>query len=506
MLAIPKQVRLKNTRLNVLYGFLLAVTLVGYLLYFLRTRKYVKPVDISHLMYINAAPAMWRDPSVLLQSMEKAFNRSAPTVCGTNGSQCMRLCTQKGEVECRANLDFVQVENQHTMFIATNVHESDSPKGLPYYLPYLDQVLAGVLSMSVEFGFEKPSTSIWSNQIGHDGSQYRSSSNIQTVLLKDRAIWRTLRPNSKPLTLTLQDIFEMASVGKAFPDPWDQALKSGLEIDITVQCFNTQNIKHHMVHSGISDIYETCQMNAHLLPTKRVSKFAGSITSNKFRVFGGIRLNFRANGSWERVYWATFFDSIVDLFVLLALPRAAVARFAISCLGPLSKVYSHVVNEYFGIRQRAGGMATRLMATSASYLHLLDAKDSSGGWGISQKRMLERMRACLKQESTLSDSELRHLVHFCFESVHRYSEHEHGTSLIKEVIYENAVEASKEIDHNKLMFEHEFGQALRNNETVTFRQFLPLFSSTRKIGFLENLFTPTYLHKVRKKVHLARAR
>jgi len=186
---------------------------------------------------------------------------------------------------------------------------------------------------------------------------------------------------------------------------------------------------------------------------------------------------------------------MVDLVVLLALPETIVVFFATTCLGPLSTVYSHVVNEYFGVRQRVGGMATRLMAHSLSYLHLIDSKDDSGEWGISQRRMLERMKVCLKHDSQFNDCELEQLVQFCFESVHQYKGHEHHNSLIKQIMADKGNAET----YSGLVFEEEFGQAMRNNETVTFEDFAPLFLSRRKLGFLEILFTPTYLHKIREK-------
>jgi len=197
MLTVSKQVRLKNIRLNVLYALLVAGTMAGYSVYFVKARKFVKPVDISQRMSITVEPVVW-DETTMMRNMDTAFKKTAPKVCGTNVSQCMTLCRHRGAGNCRERLDLVQFEDSHTMFLATNLLESDSPRQHPYYLPYVDAASADVFAMNVEYGFEEPDTNFFTNQIAYNGYQHSSITNIQTVLLKGAAIWRTIQPDASP--------------------------------------------------------------------------------------------------------------------------------------------------------------------------------------------------------------------------------------------------------------------------------------------------------------------
>jgi len=389
----------------------------------------------------------------------------------------------RGEGNCSSSLDLVQTESTRTLFFATQLAETEPHEVHRHFLPYADAFAVGV-----EFGLTEPDTSFFSNKVSwRDGSHISSSTNVQTVMMKDDAPWKVIQPDGKPLVLTLNDVMEMVSVESVISDPWHQAFNNGMEIDFDVRCFS----KNHPSHMANSNKHHTCHMSAHLVRKEQVFRWVGSIFSNPQKYYG-LRLNFHTDGSWERPYWGAFVDGIVDLLVLLTLPRKAVVFFATHCLGHLSKIYFHAINQHFGIRQHMGGLAARIMTSSVAYVNLRDSQNTAGEGGISHRRMLERLTASL--HDCLGTPELEQLAHFCFGSVHQYAEEKGKPSLFDKVRHSKAPH-----DDTQLITEHQFDLAALSNEAIDLKDIAPLFSSTRKLGLCKRFFTPQYLQSLKKR-------
>lgn len=479
-LFIPKTVLVRNTRLNLLYMLMVVVTVVTYVIYFILAHKYAKKVNLEDNMHISVYPIGLND----VISLDRSFNRSAATLCRVDASLCVRACTTPGDSNCKRGLDLVQFEGANTLFFATQLQEQSASGFNQFFLPYED-----AFAVNFDFSFTRPDTNFFSNHISWEmGTLSSSVKDIQTVLLKDGSIQRTIQPDGKPIHLTLKDILELASARGTFSDVLHRARKDGIEININVECFNNNHIRQEQVSRVLSRKYYTCQLNAELTPKTSAFRLIGPIT-DYHKVYHGIRLTFRNRGSWERIYWGRILEGIVDLVVMMSVPTATVKFIATKLLGPLSAVYHKMINERFGIRERLGGMATRLMADRVAYLHLIDSESSSGALGISPQHMHEQLKSCLQWNSELRPCELQQLTKFCFESVHLYSKKGEPDLLA------SVTKRSLKNDTADLILEDHFGLAITNNESVGFSDFAKLFSSTRKRGLLENVFTPGYLRR-----------
>jgi len=211
--------------------------------------------------------------------------------------------------------------------------------------------------------------------------------------------------------------------------------------------------------------------------------------------FHGVRLRFRTAGSYEYVHWAKFVDGIIQLLVLCRLPMQLVRFIATNMLGRLSSIYSRVINEPFGIREQVGGLATRLMANSATYLDLTDEQDSVGCWGISMSRMQERLSALLSHQKDLDRNEITAMTTFCYKSVlewqltRRSGAQEVANFVAKDLRFNHTD------DHVgvKLITEEEYGEAMTNNESLGFHDVVGLFDRDRKLTCFERIFSPSYL-------------
>jgi len=193
--------------------------------------------------------------------------------------------------------------------------------------------------------------------------------------------------------------------------------------------------------------------------------------------------------------------------VLMGLPKVLILFFTITFLGHFSKIYKGVIEEEFSIVEQVGGMATRLMSNSATFVDL-EANGSDGGSGISKVRMRERLRESLKHRGELLDhDEVESFVNFCFRAVSSSNEGKKRIRPSKSFLLDalGASQMDGDDTHKDQIDIDCFSKACASLDKISFEAVVKLFDRDRRVHFLERVFMPPYMRKYLSEVDEARA-
>lgn len=551
MLLIPKYVRIRNPRLNCFYHFLVFCTILSYCGWFFHYRRYNKEVDISHAIDVSAWPhghstadlphlkEQWervRKSAICNGNFTRVVFETAQEKYDYGVATCRPPCetlAQLQRYECISILDLMRVESATSLFWPTLLTEVGYERRnfSTHLIPY-----EPVLGVEFSYNYLVETNPLWDVfDVAKQREAANSKTDILTVVMKEDKVFRVIEPQNT-IVLSLPEVMEIAGVpgiihqdnelAKTKTDPDGPPTRAtGVEFEIQIKCYNHGHMKNIVAKQGVNSSHKKVKHICMLLivrsrrswvyqdekislenPNQTQTSLAAA--SLELKRYHGIRVTFRTEGSWEFIHWMNFFDALIQLLVMVKLPMVAVRFVATSCLGSLSRIYSRVIDEPFGIREQVGGLATRLMANSVTYLDLTDQQDGAGTWGISIGRMRERLGALLSHQKELDTAEIGAMTEFCYRSVMSWqkskkSEAQALAAFIAKVGRNSSIPAEVDADEDedegceiKLITEDEYGEAMTNCEKLGFHDVVDLFDGDRKMTVMEKIFSPKYLTRL----------
>jgi len=346
------------------------------------------------------------------------------------------------EQECVWQSETNYLENDHEVFFVTEYTEFANKRNgtgvletrQSYFTPFED-----AFSIGLAYRFhlrEKDTRDLtlgWARQVA-EGS---SHGGVPVLVLDHQdAVMYRLIPDSDGIELTLRKLLKMANVENwlsSFQDPAlfgqnqleGYQLKgplgriSGLPLELRLYCYNGVAVPNWLrVPSDLAgQVFCTLQADAShaLWSRKEVNSIHQQLMPAQFHrhlYMHGVRVRLKVGGEVAFVSFNSILNTLVNIFVLLRIPKVAVLLLTTVFLGHLSTIYKKVIKERFNLGQQVGGMASRLLSNSVTFLEL--EKTSKG---IPKSRMAEQFRDSLKNCQEMDENEIAALVDFCFNAV-----------------------------------------------------------------------------------------
>lgn len=449
----------------------------------------------------------------------------------TNHS-CLPLC-EAGVAECMNPMDnYIPLSDSSGMFVTqimettliAGVDPGSAAKFRNYFVPTVE-----ALGVGFTYSYDVPEEVVSSNNLVNVGGSSTlagsSTEDVLTVLLdQEGSPWRTLRP-SPSIDLTVPELLWLAGdeglldsfAHYAGPNQLQGAEHSqgplariaGVSLSLEVSCHNSHQIDVPDDWDGaVCYVAVSHDKRRGWTSTQRRDSFEGG---ERQWVYHGILIKSSTGGSLDFFDLNNIFLNIVSYLVLLSLPKKALRVLVVRLLGPFSRIYKGVLYEKFNIMEQVGGMATRLMGNSSTFVDLQDCGDdaSGTGGGISKRRMGERLKEAVRHRSSiLDDGEVEQLVNFCFNAISNSSIYQGirpSKSFFMQVIGKGREPEQKYREADAVINIDQFNIACSSTEPIGFEAIVELFDRDRSIRRLERFFMPPYMQEYMREVDRARS-
>jgi len=195
----------------------------------------------------------------------------------------------------------------------------------------------------------------------------------------------------------------------------------------------------------------------------------------------GVSVRVFASGTAKVFSVSMLMAFITEAIVLMALPAKLLGFIVQSCLGHLSKVYRHVLNQKIVMHQQIGSIAMQLMAASTSF-NSFAAED-----GLSMQRTYHRLKESLKDFAELDDSDIKVFSTLAFLVSCGAANHRKVVDLVHQKAAFEKTAQEKRIDLK------EFVTAFSATGMTHMEEIATLFARERRVGLLERVFLPYFL-------------
>lgn len=538
---------ISNPQINKLYLFLTLLTAIYVLHQFFINMQYAQSMEIGQhvssqvwvtdplsLEAKSSRAALWESNSVCTQPENYDYqsahgpwsykSHSCLLPCNTTGVSSSCLSPVEEYLDVEASDVFIPTQMKETMY-----RSDEEPVIQSFVMPMAEDV---EVSFRYSLWVRESAIRAAINALPWDWHDFRGSSSqdITTVILdQHRAIVETLQPSTS-VTLSVPRLLELAGLSGMFDEPQPDAGANSLpnatyptgplgritgrELALELKCYNEWGRPTDV--DGLGDIDGmlcTVEVRASSEPWSTVQRRAefhdDSQKVVRSRVYHGIRVHVQPGGEVSLFDLDALMAWVIGAVVLLGLPRTLVLTFTISALGHTSKIYKRVIYEQFNIGEQVAGLVTRMMTNGVAFLELEDMQH-----GVSYKRMNERLREALKNESDeLDDLEITQLVDFCYNAIVTpagVTEDSSPYGLAKKYIQMAAAYLEKQRGRRKAAVakapkrtapqsahEHitidDFLTSCASCDRVGFGDVVSLFDSNREMSLLERQFMPRYI-------------
>lgn len=557
-LSFPKHVVIVNQRLSLFYYFWMSVMFVLLTVMFFGFEQYSKEIPLAGHVQVNLWPTGLAGPGAVERIMSTALENFQKPFCQrpqdfdfwwdaswkyTNHT-CASFCVTASQTDCLSSLDTFIGEGPSQILLTTQIEKTFVPKVVGGSAPETQRFFVPTteaLSVGFAYSFDLPLEKVQTSRmrwllgswqwLGPKTLTGSSSENVLTVTVDDQGKpIKAVRPSSSSPVLSVSDLLTMAGKPNgldsfaghenAMPNAAHKAGPltriSGATLALEVNCYESHrgDIAHLLEGSwdgpacyvGVRDGNKWYSWSS---ATRReaAEDTAGAKGENLY-LYHGLRVIGKGDGMFKVIDINNIYLNIVSFMVLMGLPKALILFFTITFLGHFSKIYKGVIEEEFSIVEQVGGMATRLMSNSATFVDLEASGSDGGGSGITKGRMRERLRESLKHRGgRLDRDEVESFVNFCFRAV---SSNNIGKKRIRpsKSFLLGALGAS-ETDGDDVHKDHIdidcFSKACASLDKIRFEAVVKLFDRDRRVRFLESVFMPPYMRKYLSEVDEARA-
>jgi len=178
-----------------------------------------------------------------------------------------------------------------------------------------------------------------------------------------------------------------------------------------------------------------------------------------------------------------------------------------NCLGPLSRIYKHAINESFYLAKNLASLVLKVMSSKRHYESLCGDGNSEG---IALAQLADSMQGCFRGFEGLDKEEVSHLALYCFASVLCYGRSKRRL-LPKKTMNAQAHDQLRHLLHGHTEFwgnkanildmyndtnlcleRDDFLAAAHFEDKISVDTAVALFDQTRAVGPLEYLFSPKF--------------
>jgi hypothetical protein len=281
---------------------------------------------------------------------------------------------------------------------------------------------------------------------------------------------------------------------------------SGIRLDLSVSCFDTpQYDERHNIWDDVTKIAPVCYVRVVYFPGLWGYRYSYSSVAGSFEgrveevlVQHGIRIHSAIKGEFLRFDFEKLLIQLAVLSVYMCIPNLIMLLLFTCCLGKLSKVYCLYLYEVFNIGTLIGGLMSRILANSVSYVELAE-EDARGG--ISLEKLHERIlvafreytnvpvqegakgrsRQATRDPSRLTASEAKSFAKFAFGSI--FDPH---------IMRKHSAEVNIDFDAARISL-YQFMSACADAGGLDLQTLVELVNPHRKMGLIERCFFPTYV-------------
>eukprot|EP00746_Dinoflagellata_sp_MGD_P020562 gnl/MRDRNA2_/MRDRNA2_14790_c0_seq1.p1 gnl/MRDRNA2_/MRDRNA2_14790_c0~~gnl/MRDRNA2_/MRDRNA2_14790_c0_seq1.p1 ORF type:complete len:668 (+),score=91.52 gnl/MRDRNA2_/MRDRNA2_14790_c0_seq1:145-2148(+) len=218
-----------------------------------------------------------------------------------------------------------------------------------------------------------------------------------------------------------------------------------------------------------------CYLKIHSLPvwtSNPVSQVVDGYGSQRFRYYQGLRVRFKTTGTFAWVSLEHISNKITQLLVLVACIKTFFMYFTAYSLGVVSQVYRGFIFQSGSVGKEACALAARIISHTSTFVELQDTPH-----GISKEQILRRFKIIFANNPEFGEGEIQRFAHFVFHRIGK---------------------VDKNIDVE------DFSQACSHGEALHFTTMVDLFDADRKKSFLERTFAGPTMRQVFKSDEAAR--
>eukprot|EP00930_Biecheleria_cincta_P047899 TRINITY_DN33297_c0_g1_i1.p1 TRINITY_DN33297_c0_g1~~TRINITY_DN33297_c0_g1_i1.p1 ORF type:complete len:585 (+),score=42.79 TRINITY_DN33297_c0_g1_i1:21-1775(+) len=221
----------------------------------------------------------------------------------------------------------------------------------------------------------------------HTASSGTPADNLKTILKReDGTIVKSFAPG-EVLTLSLRELFEAAYPRISLNDYLDNTRRnvmvddrikpfpllrmSGVRLEVVQNYYNQEDSRHPSDHDGpvcvvtVNSVKEWCSKPR--LDFMEVSSIGTGTGKFRYRYFYGVRMTFRATGSYSFFDPERIFSIIATIVVYLSMPTSVTMFIVNNLLGTLSTIYSNATYEIVDAPTLLKGVLTRALTAHQAY-------------------------------------------------------------------------------------------------------------------------------------------
>lgn len=524
-LTFPKQVEIRNDRLQAVYFSLTVATAVCLVVkIFVRGEMYRQVPAGQHVQV-----TMWADGYRNLPLLQSVVDEHmASDLCRKphlldfqwdeagkwmyEGYQCLPLCqastrgndggnasTPIARRTCADRRESYRRESRSQLTLVTEIEETvitdTGSKPTEFYLVPTTEALF----VSFTFEFTIPSGGTGGTLSGD------SAVNVLTVVLDTQGGVFRVVPPSPSIDLTVPELLQLSGrpllldsvnveAGRNWLPQDSEAEMSGphtritgAEIVLLLDCYN-----RHPAPLGPEWAWwegPVCYVSAHVSQTTWVQGESLDVLDagqTLHQSYHGVRVRFDKGGMFWFPDPNNIYVAVLDAIVLLSIPKRLLLFFITMFLGSLSRVYKRALIEPFDIMAQLGGMSARVAGQSVQFVEL---EDQTGDCrGISRDRLSERLHETFAlQDKKLNSTELEKFVDVCFGAlVTRFAlEEEKG----------HGVDSGGDVDLGQVLNLETFSVACSCTDPIEIGSAMDLFDQDRPVSSVEWFFTPSQIKK-----------